>query len=119
MDRGEEGERELPKDSTSVDVSDEGSVINRGSIANCDKVWLGHHWIAPIWVQTDILANVRSEQAKVPNQILGPSDHVQNPNFAILSSTKLFESQIELPFLAIVRFVPGIGTCEGQASQEM
>jgi hypothetical protein len=73
-------------------MGNQGGVINGSSIANGHKIWLCHHWVASVGIETNILPNIRSQKLEIPNQILGATEHIQDPNFAIFPTTKFFKS---------------------------
>jgi len=60
-----------------VDVADKGGVVYTSVVLNSHEVWFCHGRIGSVGVETNILANVRSQQPKVPH--LQPQLHVLTP----------------------------------------
>lgn len=60
-------------------MSNKGSVINACVRANSDHIRLGHHWITPIGIQTDILTDLTTEKAIIPNKVLAPANELKDP----------------------------------------
>jgi hypothetical protein len=83
------GGGDVLEDPSGVDVSNERSIVNASVGSDGHHVWLCHHGISPVGIEAHIVANLAAKGSEIPNQVLAPTDQLEETRVLSFSASDL------------------------------